>query len=223
VLLTAAVRAVRPKAFARLETMCSDSGSTNALGWRNDLPVLIGHDVILREPAAQDLTALVAILSQPDSSRFDLDAAVSDVQVRRLIETARRDRMAARGFSYVVTVPGARTVVGLFQVRRLDPAFEGAEWECSLLHSSRGTGIFIEAARLVGSFLFGSVGIHRLEARVAVDNGRANGALRKLGAVHEGILRRSMRRGSTYVDQALWAVLKEDWGHQWAPAAPPVH
>ena len=91
---------------------------------------------------------------------------------------------------------GTRAVVGLIQVRQLDPSFEAAEWECTLAPSVRGTGVFLEAARLVGSFAFGTVGARRLEARVLLQNGRANGALRKLGAVQEGVLRRSVRRAA---------------------------
>ena len=80
-----------------------------------------------------------------------------------------------------------------------------------------------ETARLVGSFAFGTVGVHRLEARVLLQNGRANGALRKLGAVQEGVLRESVRRGTAYLDQVLWSVLKEDWGEHWISTAPRVH
>jgi RimJ/RimL family protein N-acetyltransferase len=88
----------------------------------------------------------------------------------------------------------------------------------------RGSSVFIEAARLVGSFTFGSVGTHRLEARVLLRNGRANGALRKLGAVQEGILRRSVRQsGGDYLDQVLWSLLKEDWGDHWVAVGPRVH
>jgi RimJ/RimL family protein N-acetyltransferase len=113
--------------------------------------------------------------------------------------------------------------VGLIQVRQLDPAFEVAEWECTLAPSVRGTGIFVEAVRLAGSFAFGSVGARRLETRVLLQNGRGNTAVRKLGAVEEGILRRSVRRNGEYVDQVLWSLLKEDWGRNWISTAPRVH
>ena len=77
--------------------------------------------------------------------------------------------------------------------------------------------------RSVGSFAFGTLGTHRLEARVLLQNGRANGALRKLGAVQEGILRRSVRSAGEYCDQVLWSLLKEDWGDHWVSTAPRVH
>jgi len=89
--------------------------------------------------------------------------------------------------------------------------------------AARGTGIFMEAARLVGSFVFETLGTHRLEARVLQQNGRAIGALRKIGAVQEGILRRSIRRGDTYLDQVLWSILREDWSDQHPSAAPRIH
>jgi RimJ/RimL family protein N-acetyltransferase len=191
--------------------------------WRNELPTLVGRMVTLREPAAQDLGPLVDLLSLGDASRFGLDEAVSEVAVHEFLERVLRERASGLAATYVITVSGARTVVGLVQVRQLDLSFEAAEWECTIAPSSRGRGTFIEAARLVGSFAFGSIGAHRLEARVLLQNGRANGALRKVGAVQEGVLRRSVRRDGEYFDQVLWSILKEDWGEHWVSTAPRVH
>ena len=61
------------------------------------------------------------------------------------------------------------------------------------------------------NFAFDAVGVHRLEARAAVRNGRGNGALRKMGAVQEGVLRKSFLKDGEYLDQALWTILDEDW------------
>ncbi len=194
--------------------------STN---WRTDLPVLAGKTVVLREPTSQDLGPLVDLLSLSDATRFGIDDAVTEFGVQQVIERAVRDRGNGLALTYVITLAAARIVVGLIQVRQLDPGFEAAEWECTLAPSVRGSGVFLEAARLVGSFVFGTIGAHRLEARVLLQNGRGNGALRKLGAVQEGILRRSARRSGDYVDQVLWSMLKEDWGDHWVAAGPRVH
>jgi RimJ/RimL family protein N-acetyltransferase len=202
------------------------AGETSIVGvsaWRNELPSLTGRTVVLREPVAQDLGPLVDLLSLGDATRFGLDEPVSEVGVQELIDRFARDRNSGAAFTYVITLAAARTIVGLAQVRQLDPSFEAAEWECTIAPSSRGSGIFLEAARLVGSFAFGVIGTHRLEARVLLQNGRANGALRKLGAVQEGVLRRSVRRAGEYVDQVLWSLLKEDWGEHWVSTAPRVH
>jgi RimJ/RimL family protein N-acetyltransferase len=191
--------------------------------WRSELPPLTGRVVTLREPVAQDLGPLVDLLSLVDATRFGLDEPLSEVGVQELIERFTRERESGVAVTYAITAANARMTVGLVQVRQLDPSFEAAEWECTIVPSWRGSGTFLETARLVGSFAFGTLGTHRLESRVLLQNGRANGALRKLGAVQEGVLRRSVRRGGEYVDQVLWSLLKEDWGDHWVSIAPRVH
>jgi ribosomal-protein-alanine N-acetyltransferase len=101
--------------------------------------------------------------------------------------------------------------VGLFQVRQLDPTFGTAEWGFAIGSAFWGSGLFLKGAELVVGFALDVIGVHRLEARAAVQNGRGNGALRKIGAVQEGILRRSFLRRGEHMDQALWAIIAEDW------------
>ncbi|MGH9142847.1 MAG: GNAT family N-acetyltransferase [Vicinamibacterales bacterium] len=185
--------------------------------------MLNGRAVTLREPVGADLGPLVDLLSLGDATRFALDEPVSDVAVQELIGRFARERASGIAVTYVIVAVATRAIVGLVQVRQLDPSFEAAEWECTIAPSWRGSGIFLETARLAGSLAFGTLGTHRLEARVLLQNGRANGALRKLGAVQEGVLRRSVRRNGEYVDQVLWSLLKEDWGDHWVSTAPRVH
>jgi RimJ/RimL family protein N-acetyltransferase len=191
--------------------------------WRNELPSLNGRVALLREPVPQDLGPLMELLSIGDATHFGLEEPVSDIGVLESIDRFARERASGLAFTYAIIPACARAVVGLVQVRQLDPSFEAAEWECTIAPSFRGTGIFLETARLVGSFAFGAIGTHRLEARVLLQHGRANGALRKLGAVQEGVLRRSVRRADAYFDQVLWSLLKEDWGAHWVSIEPRVH
>jgi ribosomal-protein-serine acetyltransferase len=44
-----------------------------------------------------------------------------------------------------------------------------------------------------------------------VANGRGNGALRKIGAVQEGVLRRSFVHNGVHHDQVLWGIVADDW------------
>ena len=180
--------------------------------WRRALPALAARLVTLREPDARDLHALVELLTCPDASRFGVEEPVTQSGVRKLLDRLAPERSAGLSFTYAVTTGSGEAIVGLVQVRQLDPAFETAEFEFTLAPAVRGTGVFLESARLVGSFAFESVGVRRLEIRAPLLHGRANGALRKLGAVQEGVLRRSIRRHGEYFDQALWSVLRDDWG-----------
>src|SRR5476649_1698570 len=107
------------------------SGEPSVIGvslWRNELPPLTGRVVMLREPVSQDLGPLVDLLSIGDATRFGLDEPVSEVGVQELIERFARERAGGIAFTYVITLATARTIVGLAQVRQLDPSFEAAEW-----------------------------------------------------------------------------------------------
>ena len=86
-----------------------------------------------------------------------------------------------------------------------------AEWGFAVGAPFWGTGVFMDAARLTVEFALETVGVHRLEARAASANGRGNGALAKIGAVKEAVLRQSFLRNGEYIDQALWSIVREDW------------
>ena len=203
--------------------MSKETSTLSTPEWRQGLPPLSAKLVTLREPTPSDLRPLMDLLLLSDASRFGLDEPISELAVQHILDRISHARDAGVAFTYVITITSTRAIVGLMQARQIDLSWESAEWECTIAPSWRGTGVFLETARLVGSFAFGSVGVHRLESRVALRNGRANGALRKLGAVQEGVLRQSVRRGGEYVDQVLWSLLREDWGDLWMSTAPRVH
>jgi RimJ/RimL family protein N-acetyltransferase len=203
--------------------MSMHQATSNTFNWRLALPVLSGRIVTLREPVADDADALVALLSIPDAARFTPHDSPGPAEVQHLIARAVEERAAGTAFTYVIAFAATGHILGLIQVRQLDPLFEAASWECTLGTDARGTGAFWDAAHLVASFAFLSAGVSRLEARIDLSNGRGKAALRKIGAVQEGILRRSGRRGHEYVDQALWAVLKDTWEFDSLPPAVVVH
>jgi len=203
--------------------MSIDTCGPGVVTWRSELPTLTGRLVMLREVTPDDCGILVALLSLGDASRFGLEAPLHDEAVQDFVERVPREREAGLAVTWTIVLRDTGALAGLIQIRQLEPSFETAEWECILAPFARGTGAFLEAARLAGSFAFADIGAHRIEARVLLQNGRANGALRKLGGVQEGVLRRSARRDGRHCDQALWSVLKEDWGVNWVSTARRVH
>ena len=179
--------------------------------WRDVLPVLAGANVTLRELELTDAPALFAMLTTEEVSRFISPPPTTVDGFERFITWARAERAAGRYACLAVVPQGMTTAVGLFQVRQLEPGFVSAEWGFALGSEYWGTGLFIESARLVVEFALETLGVQRLEARAAVPNGRGNGALRKLGAVQEGVLRRSFLKNGQYLDQMLWSILREEW------------
>jgi len=179
--------------------------------WRQQLPVLAGRQVRLRELRASDATALFALLTTEEVARFISPPPSTVEGFERFIAWTHRQRAAGTYVCFAVTLKGFDTAIGIFQVRETEPGFGSAEWGFALGSSFWGTGIFHESAELVLEFAFDTVGTHRLEARAAVKNGRGNGALRKLGAVQEGVLRKSFRCNGEYLDQVLYGIVEDDW------------
>jgi len=212
------------------ETMAAPASATGApdaavttSDWCQALPVLAGDRVVLRELRTEDAPALLAMLSCDEVARFISPPPTTVEGFERFIEWTHRERENGNYVCFAVVPAGLTTPVGLFQVRSLEPGFGNAEWGFALGSAFWGTGVFVDAAALVADFTFAVIGANRLEARAATGNGRGNGALRKIGAVQEGVLRRSFLRGGEYHDQVMWSILAEDWPFQRASLRVLVH
>jgi RimJ/RimL family protein N-acetyltransferase len=182
--------------------------------WKQALPVLTGSLVTLRELRLSDATSLLAMLSTQEVARFISPPPTTVEGFERFIAWTHRERSAGNYACFAIVPHGMDTAVGIFQVRQLEPGFGTAEWGFALGSGFWGTGMFMDGARMVIDFAFDTIKTHRLEARAAILNGRGNGALRKIGAMQEGILRKSFLRNGEYLDQALWTILDEDWKAQ---------
>jgi ribosomal-protein-alanine N-acetyltransferase len=184
---------------------------TTQSDWRQALPVMTGSMVTLRDLRLSDAPTLLAMLSTEEVARFISPPPTTVEGFERFIAWTHRERAAGNYVCFGVVPHGLDTAVGIFQIRQLEPGFATAEWGFAIGSAYWGTGVFVDAAKRAVDFAFESIGVHRLEARAAVANGRGNGALRKIGATQEGILRKSFLRNGQYLDQTLWTILDEDW------------
>jgi RimJ/RimL family protein N-acetyltransferase len=197
--------------LADMQAAFGTASGPTTIDWRNSLPVMTGAMATLRELRLSDAASLLTMLATEEVSRFISPPPTSVAGFERFIAWTHRERAAGNYVCFAVVPHGMDTAVGLFQIRQLEPGFATAEWGFAIGSAFWGTGIFLDCARMVVDFAFEVVGTHRLEARAAVANGRGNGALRKLGAIQEGILRKSFLRKGEYLDQTLWTILNDDW------------
>ena len=179
--------------------------------WRKGLPFLVGERVTLRELRRADAPSLLAMLAAEEVARFISPPPTTVEGFERFIDWTQRQRAGGTYACFAVVPDGMDSAIGIFQVRQLDPSFLTAEWGFALGSPFWGTGVFADAARLTIAFAFETLATHRLEARAAAQNGRGNGALQKIGAVREGVLRKSFLRNGQYLDQILWSIVREDW------------
>lgn len=190
--------------------------------WRTGLPTLSGAMITLRELRPSDAPALFESLTNDEVARFISPPPSSVEGFERFIAWTLRQRAAGQYVCFAVVPRGSDVAIGLFQIRSLEPEFGNAEWGFAIDSKFWGTGVFPDGAKLAIDFAFHVLGTHRLEARASTQNGRGNGALQKIGAIEEAVLRRSFLRSGEYHDQTLWTILREDWTNATVLSRPSV-
>ena len=204
--------------------LVSEGASHN---WQQSLPELISDHARLRQMRPSDAPSLFATLTTEEVARFISPPPPTVGAFERFIATMLIQQAAGTAVCFAVTLPDDDKAIGIFQVRQLEPGFETAEWGFAIGLPFWGTGIFVDGAALVLDFVFNIVGVRRLEARAVAQNGRGNGALLKVGAVQEGVLRKSFVRNGRELDQVLYSILDVDWRAwrvgTWPARRPQVH
>lgn len=217
--------------MAKVETLVAsrDTASpvqpaTPPLNWRDQLPTLTRPAVTLREPSLADAVALLTALPEHAMREIVPDPPPATVAgVEAFIARLQADRQAGLLAAWAIVPEESRVPVGLIGVRAMDPQASMVEGFAVIAEEFRGTPLFQTAGRMMLSCLFGPMRAHRAEFRVDVRNGRANGALRKLGATQEGLLRRARRQDGEFHDQVLWAIVATDWSDTRAIRSLSVH
>ena len=201
----------RDEIAVRLQPRAVTERTVVSTDWRSGLPVLAGDGVVLRELRRSDALPLHALLSTEEVSRFISPPPTTVEGFERFIAWTLQQRLEGAYVCFAITLKGFDTANGLIQIRARDIGFDTAEWGFATGSAFWGTGVFGAAATLALDFAFDTLETHRLEARASLKNGRGQGALLKLGAVKEGVLRKSLRRGNEVFDQVLYTILAEEW------------
>jgi ribosomal-protein-alanine N-acetyltransferase len=179
--------------------------------WTTSLPVLEGGSLVLRELVQTDAPSLLGMLSTAEVAKFISPPPTTPQGFEKFIQWARRERQAGNQMTFGIVPKGCDHAVGLVQVRSIAPRFSVAEWGFAIGSPFWGTGMFFAGAKMTVDFAFRHTAVNRLEARAVVQNGRGNGALRKLGAVQEGVLRGSLLKDGKYLDQIMWSIVAQEW------------
>ncbi|CCH78214.1 GCN5-related N-acetyltransferase [Nostocoides japonicum T1-X7] len=184
-----------PEAHARMESV--RAGARRALA---------GEQVRLRELREADLPELVAWWRDPDVAVFN-----SHVQPRpdKPLEEMFRswsDNGSSAGVAFCVETLNEE-LVGHVSMWGADVRNRCATFGIVIgpEHQTRGFGT--EATRLMISYGFTELGLHRIELMVHAENERAIAVYRRVGFEQEGLFRSKLFYGGCFHDQVLMATL----------------
>ena len=199
---------------ARDRTLAAGRMKSRSIDWTSGLPILREAGVTLRELRDSDAPSLLRLLGDEQVVRFLAPAPNTQHGFERFIAWTHRQRASGRFICFGVVPDGERSAIGMFQIWRVGSTFETAEIGFVFGAPFWGTGVFMESAPAFLTFAFETLNVHRLEGRAAALNGRGNGALRKLGAVPEFVLRKCFECGGRHQDHIMWSILEEEWQMQ---------
>lgn len=166
-----------------------------------DLPTLSGRRVTIRPPHPGELDFLaVAMSTDPETSPW----------WSRDPETIKR--WFADPDYHVLVIEEDGTPAGIVAFEEVDdPDYHSASMDISLLACCVGRGLGGEALRLLGRWLIGERGHHRLTIDPAASNARAIRAYEKVGFRRVGVAR-EYERGpdGTWHDNLLMDMLADE-------------
>jgi ribosomal-protein-alanine N-acetyltransferase len=179
---------------------------------QDTLPVLVGRRVLLREPREDDAVQLYELVRDHEVTRFlAIDPPASPDDTLFFIERCREYRRQDREYVFVIADVATDEPMGVIGLRHVDPPMRTAQVGTWVARRHWGRAVNAEAKQLLLDFAFGTLKLHRIEARIAVDNHRSRRAFERLGAQREGRLRESFFKDGGYHDQDLFVVLAQEW------------
>lgn len=169
--------------------------------------------LVLRRFESNDLEPFLDYRNDPDVARYQSWEYVTAEQARALIAEQRgiEPGQPGSGFEFAVTRAESGELIGDCYFTLLCDDSRQGEVGYTFSASAQGQGYATEAIAAVLRYAFGSLGLHRMIARTACANTRSIALLERLGLRREGWLRRSYWCKGEWVDEYLYAVLRDEY------------
>jgi ribosomal-protein-serine acetyltransferase len=165
---------------------------------------------VLREDDAAELFAVT------DANRAHLrrwlpwvDLVTSEDDSRSFLETVSAQREEGRGPTFGIVHDGALAgVVGFLPIDRVNCCGEIGYW---LAQDARGRGVMTQSCRFVIRYGFLTLDLNRIQIAAGTANTESRAIPERLGFRLEGILRGRENLYGTFIDHAMYSLLRSDF------------
>ncbi len=175
--------------------------------------VLEGAHVRLEPLAAGHLEALCAVGLDEALWRWTISRATTRTEMQAWLEAALAAQAAGTQVPFAIGERAEARLVG--STRYLNIAVADGRLEIGSTWVARPwqrTAVNTETKYLLLRHAFEELGFGRVEFKTDARNEQSRSALRRLGAVEEGTLRRHMRTSTGHVrDTVYFSILEEEW------------
>ena len=172
-----------------------------------DLPQLSTERLLLRPFRSGDVDDVLAYASDPEWNRY---LGLPEPYTRRMAEEfVARAILADPATNPVWAIVHEGRVSGGIDLRIRRPGL--GEMGYSIAQPLWARGLATEAARAVIEHAFESLGLVRIQAYADIRNKGSWRVMDKVGMKREGVLHSNRLIHGDYVDDVLYAVVREDW------------
>jgi ribosomal-protein-serine acetyltransferase len=178
--------------------------------------VIVGSRVVLEAAEVRHAEELFEVIHS-DRERLSRAShwvtSVHSVEDQRArLERGQGQRAAGSGFSYMIrpqVSAGLGRIVGGVGAFAVDSERGSCEIGYWVAGEHEGRGFVSDAVRALGSACF-ALGVHRIQLRCGVENGRSERVARSCGYVLEGRLRQVRTTDAGWVDDFVFSRLASD-------------
>jgi N-acetyltransferase len=176
--------------------------------------IILQDDVVRIEPLQEKhFEVLLPIALQENLWRFTSNQVTNEADFRRYFNVALAEKAANKSYPFIYYNKQTQQYCGCTRFGNIDFAHKRTEigwtWLDTALH---GTGFNKHCKFLLLSYCFETLGLNRVELKTSHLNLISQKAMRKIGAVHEGIFRNhSINEDGTVRHSHYFSYIKEEW------------
>jgi RimJ/RimL family protein N-acetyltransferase len=168
--------------------------------------------IVLRPWSPEDDALLTKSATNPLIWKYTTGALATEADVQKYVAQAIAERDSGKRYSLAVCPKGGEIAgsSSFGNVSEKDRRVEiGWTWLAPEYH---GTGLNTVMKYLMVKYCFEELHAHRVEFKTDNANPRSCGALRKIGARREGVLRsHTLMHDHRYRDTAYYSILEDEW------------
>jgi len=174
----------------------------------------INSDTKLRPLSLDDSASLFAVI---DSNRNHLrkwlgwvDKTEEEKDVQKFIKSSIESR--AKKYGFVCCIIHLKELVGICGFDTFDLGKKSTEIGYWLSEAATGKGIMTNCVKVIVSYAFRELNLNRIELRAATENHQSCAIAERLNFTYEGDCRDGEWLYDHFVDQAVYSMLKREWG-----------
>lgn len=156
---------------------------------------------------------LVELLHQPQIWEFTWRKITSTEQIEQLIDTALSNKAMGTELPYVMINKSTGKIAGTSRIMHLNLTHRNAEIGCTWISPKFWrTPVNTESKSLLLHYCFEELNLIRVDFTIVGGNLRSQQAIKRIGAVKEGVLRKHrITSEGTVHDNVLYSIIDEEW------------